>query len=132
MLSKYLHSKSTFIRFALVGIVSNSINFLIYLFSISIVNLEVFLSSIIGYSFGLITSYHFGRTWVFNTLHKFNIKNVFFFLLVYIIGGVGMGLIIQYLVETASIEYKLSWVIGAIFAVTNNYIGLKLYVFKKK
>jgi putative flippase GtrA len=43
-----------------------------------------------------------------------------------------MGLIIQYLVETASIEYKLSWVIGAIFAVTNNYIGLKLYVFKKK
>ena len=132
MLSKYLHSKSNFIRFALVGIVSSSVNFFIYLFFISVVNLEVFLSSIIGYSFGLITSYHFGRTWVFNTLHKPNIKNVFLFLLVYIIGGVGMGLIIQYLVETASIEYKLSWAIGAIFAVTNNYIGLKLYVFKKK
>ena len=43
-----------------------------------------------------------------------------------------MGLIIQYLVETASIEYKLSWVIGSILAVTNNYLGLKLYVLKKK
>ena len=93
MLSRYLNSKSNFIRFVVVGIVSSAVNFFIYLFFISVVNLEVFLSSIIGYSFGLIISYHFGRTWVFKTLHKPNIRNVFLFLLVYIIGGVGMGLI---------------------------------------
>ncbi len=132
MLSRYLKIKSNFLRFVVVGTFSTLVNFLFYLFFINVVNFEVFLSSIIGYSFGLITSYHFGRTWVFNTLHKPNIRNVFLFLLVYIIGGVGMGLIIQYLVHIASIEYKLSWVVGAIFAVTNNYIGLKLYVFKKK
>ena len=132
MLSRYLKIKSNFLRFVVVGTFSTLVNFLIYLFFINVVNFEVFLSSIIGYSFGLITSYHFGRTWVFNTLYKPNIRNVFLFLLVYIIGGVGMGLIIQYLVHIASIEYKLSWVVGAIFAVTNNYLGLKLYVFKKK
>lgn len=132
MLNNYLNSKPNFIRFVLVGIVSSLVNFLVYLFFIKIFNLEVFLSSIIGYSFGLIISYHFGRTWVFKTLHKPNIRNVFLFLLVYIIGGVGMGLIIQYLVEIASIEYKLSWFVGAIFALFNNFIGLKLYVFKKK
>jgi len=132
MLSRYLKIKSNFLRFVVVGTFSTLINFLIYLFFINVVNFEVFLSSIIGYSFGLIASYHFGRTWVFNTLYKPNIRNVFLFLLVYIIGGVGMGLIIQYLVHIASIEYKLSWVVGAIFAVTNNYLGLKLYVFKKK
>ena len=80
MLSRYLKIKSNFLRFVVVGTFSTLVNFLFYLFFINVVNFEVFLSSIIGYSFGLITSYHFGRTWVFNTLHKPNIRNVFLFI----------------------------------------------------
>ena len=132
MLNSYLNIKSDFIRFAIVGIVSTLVNFFIYILFASIVNLEIFLSSIIGYSSGLFVSYHFGRTWVFKNIYNANIKNVFLFLLVYLVGGVGMGLIITYLVDVVSIEYRLSWFIGVTFAAMNNYFGLKLYVFNKK
>ena len=53
------------------------------------------------------------------------------FLVVYFIGGFGMTLIITWLSESLSIDYKASWIGGAIFAVFNNYLGSKYIVFNK-
>lgn len=124
--------KSSFFRFLQVGLFSNIVNIVVYIFLYKILNIQLFISSVIGYIFGLIISFHFGRTWVFYNNNEANIRNVFLFLLVYLIGGLGMAWIITFLTKSFNINYIISWFFGAIYAVLNNYLGLKIYVFGKK
>lgn len=123
---------SSFLRFIQVGLMSNIVNIVIYIFLYKILNIQLFISSIIGYIFGLVISFHFGRTWVFDNYNEANLRNVFLFLLVYLIGGLGMACIITFLTKSFNINYIISWFFGAIYAVPNNYLGLKIYVFGKK
>ena len=92
---------------------------------------NIIISSLIGYFFGILTSYYFGRLWVFKVDNKFTLSEIIRFILVYVIGGLGMTIIIYYLDHYLNFDYKLSWVIGALFAVTNNYLGSKHLVFSK-
>ena len=36
-----------------------------------------------------------------------------------------MSIIIEFLVRILGVEHRVSWFVGAIFAVINNYLGLK-------
>ena len=92
---------------------------------------NIIISSLIGYFFGILTSYYFGRLWVFKVDNKFTLSEIIRFILVYVIGGLSMTIIIYYLDHYLNFDYKLSWVIGALFAVTNNYLGSKHLVFSK-
>ncbi len=120
-----------FLRFLFVGIGSNIINFSTYILIYSI-GVPLFSASIVGYSAGLIVSYHFGRVWVFSTNFGVSKKNVFRFLVVYVVGGLGMSSIIELLDEVTTFDYKLSWFFGAVFAVVNNFFGLKWFVFNRR
>ena len=64
-------------------------------------------------------------------LSKEGYKEIVKFLVVYFIGGAGMTLIIVWLNNELNIDYKASWIGGAIFAIVNNYLGSKYIVFKK-
>ena len=121
--------KSELFRYLFVGVGSNVVNFLVYLTCYGL-GISLFLSSATGYSAGLVISYHFGRVWVFD--HKFDVdkKNITKFLLVYAVGGLGMGVIIEYLDQSTGLDYRISWFLGAGFAVINNFLGLKWLVFK--
>jgi len=122
---------SELLRFLFVGIGSNIINFVVYILAYSI-GISLFASSVIGYSAGLISSYHFGRVWVFG--EKFNIskKNVSRFAAVYAVGGLGMSALIVILHESMGLDYRISWFVGAVFAAINNFIGLKWFVFNRR
>ena len=58
-------------RFLFVGVGSNIINFVIYLFVYSI-GIPLFSASATGYVAGMFFSYHFGRIWVFG--RKFEVS----------------------------------------------------------
>ena len=117
-------------RYLLVGLGSNLINFAIYFFCYS-VSISLFASAAVGYSVGLFFSYHFGRIWVFG--HKYDVskKSIVRFGVVYLIGGVGMSTLIELLDKSIGLDYRISWLFGASFAVLNNFLGLKWFVFNK-
>jgi putative flippase GtrA len=88
------------------------------------------LSSTLGYVVGLVNSYYLGKIWVFNSKSKISFKEVIKFLIVYLIGGIGMVAIIWVLSDKYNIDYRLSWLFGAFFAVINNFFGSKFIVYK--
>lgn len=119
-----------FNRYALVGIFSTLINYLIYNFLFLLSNLIV-LSSAVGYLAGLINSYIFGKKWVFNSKERLYNKSFYKFIIVYSIGGLLSTLTI-FLLDKIHFQYVLSWFMGNGLAVMNNFLGSKLFVFKNK
>lgn len=118
-------------RFLVVGVGSNLINFIIYI-AAHAVGMPLMLASGTGYLAGLINSYYFGRNWVFNAKSVIGRTEMFRFVIVYAIGGVGMVFIIETLQRTLGIDYRICWFCGNIFAVANNFSGSKWLVFKGK
>jgi putative flippase GtrA len=117
-------------RYLFVGIGSNLINFVsFYIFHA--IGISLFMSSGLGYSVGLIFSYHFGRIWVFGLRYNVTKKNVIRFFFIYLIGGLGMSLLIELIDNVTGVDYRISWFFGAFFAVINNFFGLKYFVFNK-
>ena len=127
---KYSLVRNTFIRFAIVGVLSNILNFSVYVI-VFLLSTNIVFSSVLGYSIGLFNTYLLGRIWVFNSEQPNQFKEIVKFLVVYFIGGAGMTLIIVWLNNELNIDYKASWMGGAIFAIVNNYLGSKYIVFKK-
>ena len=120
-----------FLRFLIVGVISNLINFLIYGF-LYFIGINLFFASFVGYSVGILISYTFGRLWVFGEKIPSTKKLFISFFIVYIIGGIAMSSIIVVSTNIINIDYRISWVMGAIYAVFNNFVGQKLIVFKKE
>ena len=117
-------------RFLVMGLLSNVINFCVYYASINI-NINLSLSSILGYVAGLVCSYHLGRVWVFGQRFDINSKSILFFGIVYFLGSIWMTGMINLMVNFLSIDYKISWFFGAGTAAVNNYLGMKFLAFKK-
>jgi putative flippase GtrA len=122
--------KIELLRFLIVGVSSNVINYGIYLF-VYWMGIPLFAAAAAGYVAGLFCSYHFGRIWIFG--NKFNISksNVIRFLAGYAFGGLGMCGLIQALVGLSVMNHQASWFVGAVFAMINNFLGLKKLVFYK-
>ena len=118
-------------RFVIVGTLSNLANFLIYKM-LYLFGLSLFSSSVIGYSIGIIISYTLGRLWVFGKVYPSNCELFISFLLIYIVGGIGMSALIVTSSNIFNLDYRISWLIGATFAFTNNFLGQKFIVFKQK
>lgn len=117
-------------RYLFVGVGSNLINFAVYLLFYSL-GISLFLSSATGYSAGLVVSYHFGRVWVFGEKFEMSKQNLIRFSVVYAVGGIGMSALIEFLDNTTRMDYRISWLFGAGYAVVNNFFGLKWFVFIK-
>jgi putative flippase GtrA len=118
-------------RFSLTGLLSTLINFIIYILVYSIFE-SLIVASIFGYSVGLINTYFMGRSWVFNVARKVYFNEILIFLAIYIAGGMGMTAIIYFSDLYFLFDYRVSWCLGAIYAVVNNFIGSKFFVFKNK
>jgi len=127
---KYFLTDNNFKRFVIIGVVSNIINFTFYTL-IFLIFSNIVVSSVVGYSLGVLSSYYFGKVWVFESEQVFKLSEMFKFMVIYIIGGLGMTLIIIWLNQDLNINYQVSWIGGAVFAIINNYLGSKYIVFKK-
>jgi len=118
-------------RFLLVGIGSNLINFVIYYFC-NLLIFPLFLSALLGYSGGIFFSYTLARLWVFCEQFSSSKKRLVSFVVVYVIGGLGMSFLILLSTNLFKLDYRISWVIGAFFATVNNFYGQKFFVFQQK
>jgi putative flippase GtrA len=127
---KYYLTNNTFLRFSIIGIVSNIINFILYSL-VYLMSFNIIVSSLIGYSIGILFSYYFSRFWVFQLDKNYKFVEMIRFISVYIVGGLSMTFIIFCLNHYLNIDYRVSWIGGALFAIANNYLGSKYLVFKK-
>jgi putative flippase GtrA len=118
-------------KFFVVGLGSNSINFGLYLV-LNLLGAPLAIAAAIGYLAGVFFSYYFCYRWVFfGKSENCNVR-IIKFLGLHCIGGTGMALIILVCVGFFSFEYKLSWLFGASFAFFNNFFGSKYYIFNGK
>jgi len=121
---------SGLMRYLLVGIGSNLINFVIFYIFYTI-GISLFISSGLAYSAGAIFSYQLSRVWIFDFKYNITKKNAIRFLFIYLMGGLVMSTIIELVVMSTGVNYQISWFFGAFFAAINNFFGLKYFVFKK-
>ncbi len=119
------------IRFLMVGVLSNIVNFFTYL-GLNLIGINLFLASLIGYIVGIFISYTLGRLWVFGTRFNSTKKLLLSFYFIYIVGGIIMSAVIVFSTNYLDIDYKISWLLGAFFAIVNNFIGQKFLVFKNQ
>ena len=115
-------------KFLIVGIVSNIMNFGVYSLIFNLTS-KINIAALIGYSVGLLNSFFFSAKWVFKS-NSFKFNNTFLvFIVIYFLGGIEMTVSINILHQLIG-NYKLAWLIGALIAATNNYLGSKYILFK--
>ena len=82
-----------------------------------------------GYIGGLLNSFYFSDNWVFTrSRNKKNNYALFFFIVIYFVGGLEMALIIN-IVDKLIYNYKIAWICGAFVASMNNYLLSKYFLF---
>ena len=121
---------SEFSRYLVVGVGSNVVNFTCYIALYSI-GISIYIASYSGYIAGLFFSYKYGRIWVFGKRFSPSKHRLFLFACVYLMGGIIMSIIIVFLNDQFKIDYRVCWIIGASYAVLNNFFGQKYIVFRK-
>ena len=122
-------NKYQIMKFIITGLFSSLLNFVVYsiLYNLGI---NINLASFSGYSIGLINSFFFSKKWIFNEYKTKRLHRAFFlFACIYIFGGIAMALAINVGIYLFG-NYKLAWLLGAVLAATNNYLGSKFLLFK--
>tara|TARA_B100000212_G_scaffold340392_1_gene320873 strand:- start:920 stop:1165 length:246 start_codon:yes stop_codon:yes gene_type:complete len=79
---------------------------------------------------GLLNSYFFGKEWVFKSKANNNWRIILKFSLVYLLGGFLNSLTI-YILNKYGFVYYISWLMGTLIAIFNNFYGSKFFVFTK-
>ena len=129
MLSYLRRNNIQIIKFILVGLISNLLNFAVYslvYLSLSQINIASFL----GYCVGLVNSFIFSRKWIFKNAKRIKIKNSFIlFTFVYIVGGIEMMIMIN-IINYIFDNFRIAWFCGALIAASSNYLCSKYIIFK--
>ena len=124
-----INNKQIF-RFLVSGIIASSFNFISYR-TLYLIFKNILFASISGYCVGILVSFIFAKSWVFqNSSNQPLIKSFFLFCLIYFLGGIEMSLVILFLDRFIE-NYKIAWVFGAIIGSLNNFLGSKYLSFKK-
>ena len=117
-------------RFLVSGIIASSFNFISYR-ALYLIFKNILFASISGYCVGILVSFIFAKSWVFqNSSNQPLLKSFFLFCLIYFLGGIEMSLVILFLDRLIE-NYKIAWVFGAIIGSLNNFLGSKYFSFKK-
>ena len=117
-------------RFLVSGIIASSFNFISYR-TLYLIFKNILFASISGYCVGILVSFIFAKSWVFqNSSNQPLLKSFFLFCLIYFLGGIEMSLVIVFLNRLIE-NYKIAWVFGAIIGSLNNFLGSKYFSFKK-
>ena len=131
MLRFFKKNKIQLLKFSVVGLFSNILNFCIYSIIYKL-TLEINLASLMGYTFGLLNSFYFSNNWVFTrSKTKKTYYALFLFFVIYAVGGLEMILIINF-VDKLIQNYKIAWIFGAFIAAINNYVCAKYLLFNDK
>ena len=118
------------LRFFVSGFIASGFNFISY-WSIYLIFKNILFASISGYCFGILVSFIFAKSWVFQNISTQSlVKSFYLFCLIYFLGGIEMTLVIVFLNRLID-NYKIAWLFGAFIGSINNYLGSKYLSFKK-
>lgn len=136
-------------KFAVVGVLNTLVDFAVF----QTLNLTlgwVYLAQVAGYTFGVINSYLWNSNWTFREQRTRSLREMALFLLVNLASlGVSLGMI-WLLRDVAGItnDWVATWMpkalagfikgdtvcklIATVFAISVNYLGNRLFVFRNK
>ncbi len=130
MYKSFKRNNKQVFRFLVSGIIASSLNFISYR-ALYLIFKNILFASISGYCVGVLVSFIFAKSWVFqNSSNQPLLKSFFLFCLIYFLGGIEMSLVILFLNRLIE-NYKIAWVFGAIIGSLNNFLGSKYFSFKK-
>ena len=130
MYKSFKRNNKQVFRFLVSGIIASSLNFISYR-TLYLIFKNILFASISGYCVGVLVSFIFAKSWVFqNSSNQPLLKSFFLFCLIYFLGGIEMSLVILFLNRLIE-NYKIAWVFGAIIGSLNNFLGAKYFSFKK-
>lgn len=119
-----------FIKFALVGVLNTSIDFIVYgLFTWF--NVNYILAQCISYSAGVLNSYIMNRKWTFEQTGKGSKHEFFTFIGVNLITLVITTFLLTLFYKWLGISLFISKLLVTAVSVGINYIGTKQFVFTK-
>ena len=119
-------------RFSLIGIFSSLINFLIFIISIFFFSYGLIKASIIGYLFGFILSFYFGREWILSKRYKFKITTFLKFISTYLFGGFSILALTSFSSNSLGLGNLLSWFLATTITALLNFTLLKFWVFSNR
>ena len=123
-------NKFQILKFIIAGCIASAINYFVYS-SIYFVFRSIVLSTLLGYSTGLLLSFILAKIWVFKDKSEMKVfKSFEYFIFIYILGGIEMLLVILFL-DKMFVDYRLAWFFGASLASLNNYLGSKYFLFER-
>ncbi|MBN2851995.1 MAG: GtrA family protein [Clostridia bacterium] len=120
-------------RFVVVGVLNTLVDFLVFLLCNKVILIHYTVSQVIGYCFGVLNSFTFNKLWTFesrNTKKKTGMEFIRFIM----INAVSLGVSvygISLLVENFNVNVIISKIAVTLIAQLINYIGYKVWVFKK-
>jgi dolichol-phosphate mannosyltransferase len=130
-LSIYNKALPQFIKFCVVGLIGTGVNLAILYFLVEFVNLWYIISATISFVIALTNNYILNRLWTFSSKEKIMKQYVKFFVVSVLSLGINLS-ILYLLVEFAHIWYIFAQVIAIIVALWTNFLGSKLWVFRKQ
>ena len=130
MYKSFKRNNKQIFRFLVSGIIASSFNFISYR-ALYLIFKNILFASISGYCVGVLVSFIFAKSWVFqNSSNQPLLKSFFLFCLIYFLGGIEMSLEILFLDRLIE-NYKIAWVFGVLVGSLNNFLGSKYFSFKK-
>lgn len=120
----------SFIKFALVGVINTSIDFIVYAL-LTWFNVNYILAQCISYSAGVLNSYIMNRKWTFEQKGKGSNREFLTFIGVNLITLVITSCLLMLLYKRLGISLLISKLLVTAVSVGINYIGTNLFVFTK-
>lgn len=125
-----MKNRLSFLKFALVGAVNTSIDFIVYAL-FTWFNVNYILAQCISYSAGVLNSYMMNRKWTFEQNGKRSNREFFTFIGVNLTTLVITSFLLTLLYKWLGISLLLSKLLVTAVSVGINYIGTKQFVFSK-
>lgn len=122
-------SQYQFIRYAIVGLASNLVLYITYLW-LTLYGVEIILAMSLVYIFGICLTFGFNRKWTFN--HKGHIPKAFFrYVLIYVVGYVVQLLGLYVFVDVLGYPHQLIMALLIVIVAVILFVLQKTVVFKK-
>ena len=118
------------LKFIFTGLIASIINYIIYV-SLLFVFENILIATAFGYLSGLLCSFVLAKIWVFRNRSTLPVlKSFSLFCFVYFLGGIAMYVVLITSNQVIN-NYKIAWILGALVASINNFLGSKYFSFRK-
>ena len=127
------HFKGTmrqFSKFAVVGVISTVINYLIFYLLLEFAGVNYLLSSGVGYICGVFAGFLLNKYWTFNAVEEEKGEIVRYYIIYLLSLGLSLGFL-KITVEYFSMDARIANILAIGITTCTNFIGSKYFVFRK-